>query len=158
IFLSCERPRESWIIRSSVVIDIVGAQNAARKLLQQVVFFVGSAIRSNYADRCSAAAITNFFESPGDMIDRVLPRDRRELAALAQQWLGYTVGMMGKIEGIPALDAKEIAVDPALVAIVPTDDLHSSVGSTHTQSCLATIAAMGADGAHVVHLPRPRLV
>ena len=66
--------------------------------------------------------------------------------------------MMREVEGVASLDAQEFAVDTALVAIVAAHDLHAGVGPPDAQRDLAAIAAMGADGADVVHLPWPRLV
>src|SRR5271165_2773763 len=66
--------------------------------------------------------------------------------------------MVREVERVAALDAEELAVDAALVAVIAAHDLHARVGPPHAQRGLAAIAAMRADGADVVHLPRPRLV
>ena len=39
------------VVGGAVVVDVVGAENRARKLLQQVVLFVGGAVGADDADR-----------------------------------------------------------------------------------------------------------
>src|SRR5262249_15561797 len=55
-------------------------------------------------------------------------------------------------------NTEEVAVDSALVAIVPTHDLHSAFGTAHTERRLAPISTVRADGTHMVHLPGTRLI
>ena len=66
--------------------------------------------------------------------------------------------MLGEVEGVASLDAQEIAVDAALVAIVAAHNLHAGFGAAYAQRRLAAVAAMRADGADVIHLPGTRLV
>src|SRR3981081_2453650 len=66
--------------------------------------------------------------------------------------------MMRKVESVAALDAQEIAIDPALVAVVTADDLRAGVAAAHAERRLASVPAVGADRAHMFHLPRTRLV
>src|ERR1019366_4706629 len=68
------------------------------------------------------------------------------------------LAVVGEVESIAALDAEEIAVDAALVAIVAAHDFHAGIGAAHAESGLAAVAAMSADGADVLHFPRTRLV
>src|ERR1700694_2456399 len=65
---------------------------------------------------------------------------------------------MRKVKSVASLDAQEIAVDPTLVTVVTADDLRAGFAPAHAQRGLASIPAVGADRAHVVHLPRTRLV
>ncbi len=67
-------------------------------------------------------------------------------------------GVFGEIEGVAPFDAEKIAVDAALIAIIAAHDLHAQVRAAHPQGGLAAVPAMRAYGAHVVHLPRPRLI
>src|SRR5438046_8038622 len=46
IFLSGNSPREGGKIGSAMVVNVVGSQHRPRKFLQQIVFFIGGAIRS----------------------------------------------------------------------------------------------------------------
>src|SRR5208283_936215 len=103
----------------------------------------------------SVANVSKLF---ADQFKSLFPRRRRQLAVLANERLGQAVFMVREVESVAALDAKEIAVDPTLVAIVAADDLHSGVAAAHAQRGLAPVAAVGADRAHVVHFPRTRLV
>src|SRR5260221_540142 len=66
--------------------------------------------------------------------------------------------VIGEIEGIASLDAEEVSVGAALVAVVAADDLHAGIRPAHAQRGLAAIATVGADGAYMFHLPRARLV
>ena len=66
--------------------------------------------------------------------------------------------VMREIECVAALDAKEIAVDTALIAIVSAHDLHPGIGTADAQSSFASITAVGANCADVLHLPRTRFV
>ena len=66
--------------------------------------------------------------------------------------------MVGKVESVAALDAEEVAVDAALVAIVAANDLHAVIGAAHAEGGLASVAAVRADGGDVIHLPRAGLV
>ena len=85
---------------------------------------------------------------------RLLPTDFGELAVrLAQQRLGQPVGVVGKVEGVASLDAQEVAVDAALVAVVAAQNLRAVIDAAHAQGGLASVAAVGADGGDVVHLP-----
>ena len=68
------------------------------------------------------------------------------------------VFVIGEIEAVSALDAEEIAVRAALVAIVATNDFHASVGAPHAERRLAAVTAVGADRADMLHLPRTRFV
>src|SRR5437016_2273497 len=66
--------------------------------------------------------------------------------------------MVGEVEGVTALDAKEVVIDAALVAIVTTHDLHAGIGTAYPERCLAAIATVRTDGADMLHLPGPRLI
>src|ERR1035438_7465398 len=69
-----------------------------------------------------------------------------------------TPRVVGKIERIAPLDAEKVVVDPALIAVVATHNLHARVRAAHAQGCLASVPTVRADCGYVVHLPRPRLV
>src|SRR5262249_5533060 len=66
--------------------------------------------------------------------------------------------MVGKVKSVAALDAKEVIVDPALVTVIASHDLHAGVATAHTKRCLTSIAAVSAGRAHVFHLPGASLV
>src|SRR5580658_7329769 len=66
--------------------------------------------------------------------------------------------MMREVESVTSLDAKEIAVDAALVAIVSANNFRASIGSAHPQCRLAAVGAVGASRADVLHLPWARFV
>src|ERR1019366_6213569 len=68
------------------------------------------------------------------------------------------IAAVGEVEGVAPLDAEEVAIDAALVAVVAAHDLHARVGAAGPPRGFATVAAVGADGAHVLHLPGTRLV
>ena len=62
--------------------------------------------------------------------------------------------MIREVERVAALDAQELAVNPRPVAIVTPNNLVVA----DTERGLATIGTMRANRAHMLHLPRPRLV
>src|SRR6266853_5376935 len=66
--------------------------------------------------------------------------------------------MVREIEGISPLHAKEITVDAALIAIISAYNLRARLAGPHSQSGFTAIAAVSADRAHVIHLPRPGLI
>ena len=78
--------------------------------------------------------------------------------SVAHERLVQSFGAFNEIETEAALGAEEVAVDPALVAIVGANNLRAVVGLADAQGDFAAVAAMGADGRDVVHLPRARLV
>ena len=49
-FVACERAREGRIVRSAVVVDVVGPKNRPSEFLKQVVLFVGGLIGANDGD------------------------------------------------------------------------------------------------------------
>ncbi len=65
---------------------------------------------------------------------------------------------MRKIESIAALDAEEVTIDSALVAVISADDFRTCIAAPYAESRFATVAAVRADRANVIHLPRTRLV
>src|SRR5208282_5715418 len=131
-----------------------------------IIFFVGGAIRPDHADRAPAASIlnsvanfvANVAKPFADQFKSFFPGRRRQLAVFANERLGEAFFVVRKVKCVAALDAEEIVIDPALVAIVPAHDLHAGVAAANAQRGLASVAAVGADRTHVVHLPRTRLV
>ncbi len=66
--------------------------------------------------------------------------------------------MVREIKGVAAFDAEKVSINAALIAIVSAHNVHSSIGAQHTERGLASVAAVGARGSHVLHLPRTRLI
>ena len=66
--------------------------------------------------------------------------------------------MRRKIKCVTTLHAKEIIVDPALVAVIAAHNFHARVCSPCAQRRLAAIGAVSAGRTHMVHFPRPRFV
>src|SRR5581483_7799671 len=73
-----KRSDEAGIIGGAVMIDVVGAEHAARELLQQIVLFVSGASRSDYP-----GGSTGFLEFLGNQIDGCFPGRLFQLAVLA---------------------------------------------------------------------------
>src|SRR5271165_6579624 len=113
---SCKRRGKGREVGGAVVIDVVGAQHQPRKLLQQVVLFVAGAVRTDDADRSRTSIGEGLLEFRGDEFERLLPGRRSELTLALDERLPNAVLMMGKVEGVTALDAQEVAVYAALVA------------------------------------------
>ncbi len=141
-----------------MVVNVVGAQHGARELLQQIIFFVGGAIGADHAERLPAVRVLDLLELFANQVDGFFPGCGLELALAADHGLLEAARVVRKIEGVASLDAQEIAVDAALVAVVAAHDVHAGVGAPHAQRGLAAVAAVSAHGADVVHLPGARLV
>src|SRR5262249_46459479 len=62
--------------------------------------------------------------------------------------------MLNEIESVTSFDAQELAVNPAVVAIISSDDLPVA----NTQSGSAAVSAVRANRADVLHFPGPRLI
>src|SRR5579872_15656 len=54
VYFARERGRKSWEVSGTVMINIVGLQHDASELLQQIVLFVGRAVRTVNANRLPA--------------------------------------------------------------------------------------------------------
>ena len=154
VLLSRDRAGEGGVVGGAVMIDVVGSQHRPGQLLQQVVFLVGGAVGADDADGAAAPALANFAQLGACVLQRLLPTDFGELAVrLAQQRLGQAVGVVGKVKGVASLDAQEVAVDAALVAVVAAQNLRAVIDAAHAQGGLASVPAVGADGGDVIHLP-----
>src|SRR5579872_1944850 len=150
--------RQGREVRRAVMVDIVGSKNHAREFLQKIIFFVSSTGRADYADRTPALTIKNALEPSSHHLESFFPCRRNQASAFADQGLRQAVFIVCEVESISALNAKKIAINAALVTIVAAHDLHSSIRPPHAESSFASVRTMGACGADVVHLPRPRLV
>ncbi len=71
--ISRQRLRKRNIVRSPVVVDIVGRQYRPRELLQQVSLFIGQAVAANDANALAAARIAQFSELLADVGREPLP-------------------------------------------------------------------------------------
>src|SRR5438034_8121697 len=156
--LSRQSCGKSGEVGGAMMVDIIGLQNDTRELLQQITFFVGSSVRAHDADGLSALMVASISEAFSDQLESFFPCGWSEAAILANERLSDAIIVMREIECVAALDAKEIAVDTALVAIISAHDLHTGIGTTDAQSSFASITAMGASRANVLHLPGTRFV
>src|SRR2546423_1367889 len=132
IFFASKRRSKSREVGSAVMIDVVGLHHYAGKLLKQIIFFVGGAIRTDYTNRLSAIFVANFFEPASHQFKCFFPRRRRQASVLANQRLGDAVFMIGEVESIAALDAEEISVDAALVAVIAANNFRAGIGAAYT--------------------------
>src|SRR5258708_3157390 len=62
--------------------------------------------------------------------------------------------MMIEVECVAPFDAQEFAIDTGVVAVVAANDLVVA----HAQRGFASVRAVGANGADVLHFPRTRLI
>ena len=157
--MSGERADKGGVVRGAVVIDVVGSEHGAGKLLQQVILFIGRAIGADHPDRLAAAALANLPQPDTGTLERLLPAGFGKLSIrAANERLGDPFGMIGKVKTVAPLDAEKAAVEAASVPVVAAQNLRSAGHAAHPERGLAAIAAVGADGRDVVHLPGPRLV
>ncbi len=66
-----------------------------------------------------------------DQLKGFFPGGGSQAAVFANQRLGKAVFMVGEIERVTALDAEEVAIDAALVAVVAAHDFHAGIGTAH---------------------------
>ena len=140
------------------MIDIIGVEHRACELGEKIVLFVSRAIRSDYANRAAAIPIADSSKLATNQLKSIFPCRRRQLAVPANERLRQALLVMHKVKSVATFHAEEIAVDPALVTIVAAHDLRPGITTAHTERRLASIPAVGADRADVVHFPRPGLV
>ena len=62
-----------------MMVDIVGLQNHPGEFLQQIIFFVGGAVRAKYSDRLPAVLVAGFLEALADQLKRFFPRGGNQL-------------------------------------------------------------------------------
>jgi hypothetical protein len=118
--LAAQRVDQRNNVAGAVVIDAVGAQRRAGELLQQIVLFVG---RTRGADDTEIGPGEGL-ELFGYQLERTAPTGRFELAGfVADERRLQPFGVLREVERVTALDAEELAVDAALVAVVAADDL-----------------------------------
>src|SRR6516165_10839250 len=140
-----------------MVVDIVCLQHQAGEFLQKIVFFVAGPIGTDYtAGRRTSRS--SLFKPGCNQLKGLIPCRRNELAVALDQRTGDAPFMVGKVECIPPLDAQEIAVDAALVAIVAAHNLHSRIAAANAERRLAAVSTMRANGSDVLHLPGTGLV
>src|SRR5262249_39481712 len=123
--MSCffaERTKEASVIGCSMMIDVVCAECDASEALEEVVFFVGSAVRADEADRICAVGVADGFEFCSGSLRSFFPRDGKQLIALANERLLDALGMLREVEAEAAFDAEEVAVDTAHVAIIGSNN------------------------------------
>ena len=93
-----KRRSKSREVGGAVMIDVVGPQHHAREFLQQIIFFVGGASRSDHADRLSALLIPNCLESPSDHLECLFPGGRNQSSVFADQRLRQPVFIIREVE------------------------------------------------------------
>src|SRR5579871_250846 len=135
-----------------MVVDVVGVQHFAREFLQIKILFVGGVVGTNYPE--AAPIRQRQVELLGDRLQGLRPGNLFQLAIYAHHGGLQPFRMVVEIERVSSLDAQELAVDPGVIAIIAADDAIVA----RTESGLAAVATMSADGADVRHLPGPRLV
>src|SRR5258708_567106 len=140
------------------MVDVVRSQNGAGEFLQQIVFFVGGAVGADHANRWPAFAVTNRAQPFADVIDRLFPGRRCELAVFSNQRLAQAVFMIHEIESVTAFDTEEVAIDPALVAVVAAHDVHPRIGPAAPERGVAAVATVRGDRADVMHSAGARVV
>src|SRR6516225_1182345 len=150
---SCQGRREGREVGGPVMVDVVGTQGQPGKLLQQIALLVAGAIGPDDADR-----IAGLFELRRYELNCLIPRRRHELAAALDQGTAEAARVIREVESVTSLDAEEVAVDAALVAIVTAHDVHAGIGTPYAQRRLAAVTAVRADCSDVLHLPRTGLV
>src|SRR6185369_17010051 len=153
-----DRFREARIIRCAVMIDVVGPEHHAREFLKQVVLFVGRTVGPDHADRISAIRSLHVAEHFSDEFQCLVPGRGYQFAILANHRRRQALRAVGEVESVTAFHTEEVAIDTALVAIIPAQNFHAGIRTPYTQRREAAVAAVRADGPNVIHFPGPGLV
>src|SRR5271165_206065 len=149
---------KSWKVGRAMVINVIGTQHQPREFLQQIVFFVAGAVGTDDTNGSRPAIGQCHLELRGDELERLLPRRGYKLAFALDERQLNTVFVVGEVERITSLNAKEVAVDTTLVAVVAAHNLHACVRATNAERSLATVATMCANRADMLHLPGTSLI
>src|SRR4051794_3362730 len=149
---------ESRKVRRAVVVDVIGFANHARELLQQIILFVRGATGTDNPNRLAAVCISSFRETFADQFESFFPCGWRQPSIFADERLLQAIWAIRKIKCVTSLDAEEIPINAALIAIVAADDVHPVFRTPRPKCRLAAIAAVGASRADMVHLPRTSFV
>ena len=118
-----ERCDQAGVIGGAVMVDVVGADRGARDAAEQVIFFVGGAIRADEADRIGAVRAVKLVKRARRLASASSQLSGIELAIAADQRLSQALGMLGEIKSEAALDAQEFIVDAGEVAVIGAHDL-----------------------------------
>ena len=62
---------------------------------------------------------------------RVSGQERQRRAAEHYERLRQAILVLGEVERVASFDAEEIAVDPALIAVVTAHDFHAGIGAAN---------------------------
>ncbi len=68
-----------------MMIDVVGAKRGARQALEQVIFFVGGAVRPDESDRIRTVDFDDLLQLGGRGLRGFFPGDGIELVTFANQ-------------------------------------------------------------------------
>src|SRR5207342_3411858 len=113
---------KACVIRRAVMVDVVRAKRRACHPLEQIVFFVRSAVRTDKANRIASAGIENLFEPCRGSLRSLFPRDGIKFVALANQGLSQALGVLREIKAEAPLNAEKIFVDAGKVAVIRAHD------------------------------------
>src|SRR5579871_134163 len=158
IRLPTQRGCESWEVGRAMVVDIVSLQHRPGEFRKQIVLFICGAVRTDHANRRPAILISHFCKLFSNQFKGLVPSAGSQAPIFPNKRLREAFFAARKIKSIATLDAEEVPVRAALVAIVAAHDLHASIRPPHSQCGLAAVAAMCADRADMLHLPWPCLI
>ena len=100
-----ERGGKGGIVGGAVVVDIVGGEDGAGELLEEIGFFVGGPVRADDADGRAAFGVANLAQPLAGEVHGLVPADGFQLAVgFADERLGEAVFAIGEVECVTALD------------------------------------------------------
>ena len=108
--------------KTRAVIYVVGADDTAKELLEQVILLVGAARRAEAGNGVRSSGDSDLGQALGHIVERLVPLDLLPIPVAANEWLGEPVLVIDEIVTEPALDA-ELAMIDATVARGYADDL-----------------------------------
>src|ERR1700732_2160791 len=98
-----KRGDQAGVVRSAVMVEVIGAEGGAGETLEEIVFLVGGAIGADETDRVGAILGVNFLQLGGGGLRGFFPGNWVKLVALAHHRLADALFMLGEIEAKASL-------------------------------------------------------
>src|SRR6202007_441641 len=105
-----------------MMIDVVRPDRRPRDASQQIIFFVGGAVRTIETDRIRAVLLAYCRQTHCCLFQSLLPARRLEPPAEADQGLVQPLGMASEVESKAAFGAEKITVVTGEVAIIDAEN------------------------------------
>ena len=114
-----ERRHRRRVTEPGAVVDVLRAEHLPRELLDEIRLLVAPLRRREATDRVDAVFVLNLAESAGDVVERLVPRGRLELAVfVSNQGLREPLLAVGKVVAELPFHARREVVRRGVVRVV----------------------------------------